>query len=180
MDLYNLMIALANSANLKDSDIKVFDLNTDEGLKGYNEQLDILENSDLDILKAFGIDSKKWINNMRNIGKQIHDANQKKDNKKELIKESVKQMSRKEEDHTIEDIDDEDLLDFDDEEPKESTKFIRPSELLNVSQKLQLHKIVQEYVDTMIKPYNKGALTTQQINDAYAGLYEFAAWVMNK
>ena len=71
-------------------------------------------------------------------------------------------------------------LDFDDEEPKESTKFIRPSELLNVSQKLQLHKIVQEYVDTMIKPYNKGALTTQQINDAYAGLYEFAAWVMNK
>ena len=32
----------------------------------------------------------------------------------------------------------------------------------------------------MIKPYNNGLLTNQQINDAYAGLYEFAAWIMNR
>jgi len=52
---------------------------------------------------------------------------------------------------------------------------------LSIDQKLQLHKIVQEYVDTMIKPFNKGGvLTNQQINDAYAGLYEFAAWIMNR
>lgn len=56
----------------------------------------------------------------------------------------------------------------------------RPSEKLTTEQGLQIHKLVQEYVDTMIKPYNDGKLTDQQINDAYAGLYEFAAWILNK
>ena len=73
-------------------------------------------------------------------------------------------MERKEEDHS----------------ENEESKFKKPSELLTVGQKLQLHKIVQEYVDKMIKPYNNGLLSNQQINDAYAGLYEFAAWIMNK
>ena len=183
MNFLKLMQMLSSLSDINEADIKVCDLKTKEGLKSYNEQLDILENADLDVLNMFGINGKEWINGMRELGQQIYEQNnnEKRDSKKQLIKESIKQMERKEEDHTIDDIDDEDLLDFDDEEPEsEPKKFIRPSELLNVNQKLQLHKIVQEYVDTMIKPYNKGALTTQQINDAYAGLYEFAAWVMNK
>jgi hypothetical protein len=57
---------------------------------------------------------------------------------------------------------------------------VRPSELLDYDHKLQLHKITQQYIDEMIKPYNNGKLTDEQINDAYAGLYEFAAWIMNK
>ena len=56
----------------------------------------------------------------------------------------------------------------------------RPSKKLSTAQGLQIHKIVQEYVDTMIKPYNNGVLTDEQINDAYAGLYEFAAWILTK
>lgn len=164
MNLLKLMKALAPYA---EEDVKVYDLNTEEGLKGYNEQLDILENTGLETLNAFGINGKEWINKMREIGKQVYEANKSKEQNKakRIVKQAVKQMERKEDDHT-------------EDEPKQ--EFKRPSELLNVNQKLQLHKIVQEYVDTMIKPFNKNVLTTQQINDAYAGLYEFAAWVMNR
>ena len=66
------------------------------------------------------------------------------------------------------------------EEEKKEPKFARPSDLLSVDKKLQIHKIVQEYIDTMIKPFNNGKLTNDQINDAYAGLFEFACWVMNR
>jgi len=65
-------------------------------------------------------------------------------------------------------------------EDEEEHKFTRPSDLLSVDKKLQIHKIVQEYVDTMVKPFNNGKLTNNQINDAYAGLFEFACWVMNR
>ena len=66
------------------------------------------------------------------------------------------------------------------EEEKKEPKFTRPSDLLSVDKKLQIHKIVQEYIDTMIKPFNNGKLTNDQINDAYEGLFEFACWVMNR
>lgn len=65
-------------------------------------------------------------------------------------------------------------------EEKKEPKFTRPSDSLSVDKKLQIHKIVQEYIDTMIKPFNNGKLTNDQINDAYAGLFEFACWVMNR
>ena len=124
--------------------VKVYDLSTDEGLKGYNEQLDALQNSDLNILKLFGIDGEEIIEKLRKVGQAIHDNNK------------------------------------EEEQEDETPKFTRPSDLLDVNKKLQIHKIVQEYVDTMVKPFNNGRLTQQQINDAYAGLFEFACWVMNK
>lgn len=170
MDLTNLMKMLAPFADIDDQDVKVYDLSTDEGLQGYNEQLDQLESADLDVLNSFGINGKEWINGMRELGKKIHAQNKKKEQKqsvnvtpKEIVKNNVK-MQRQEVDHSEE----------------EESKFKKPSELLTINQKLQLHKIVQEYVDKMIKPYNNGLLTNQQINDAYAGLYEFAAWIMNR
>ena len=123
--------------------IEVFDLTTKEGLEGYNKQLDQLENSDLSILKLFGIDGDDVIDRLRKIGNAIYENNKK-------------------------------------EEEEETPKFTRPSDLLDVDKKLQIHKIVQEYVDTMVKPFNNGKLTENQINDAYAGLFEFACWVMNR
>ena len=67
-------------------------------------------------------------------------------------------------------------------EEKENKKVKRPSELISTEAGLQIHKLVQEYVDTMIKPYNptEGGLTQKAINDAYAGLYEFSCWLYNK
>ena len=123
--------------------VEVFDLTTKEGLEGYNKQLDQLENSDLSILKLFGIDGNDIIDKLRDIGNAIYENNTK-------------------------------------EEEEETPKFIRPSDLLDVDKKLQIHKIVQEYIDTMVKPFNNGKLTKNQINDAYAGLFEFACWVMNR
>lgn len=53
-----------------------------------------------------------------------------------------------------------------------------PSSKLNVQQKEQIHKIVGEYVDTIIKPNTN--METKVINDVYAGLFEFACWLLNK
>lgn len=160
IDFTNLMNALAKFANTDDEKktVKTYDLTTEEGLKGFNEQLDTLEEADLELLNLFGINSKDWIKGMRDIGKKIYDNA----NKEVEEKKQPKQIERKEIDHTI------------------GKEFKRPSELLTVDQKLQLHKIVQEYVDKMIKPYNNGLLSTNQINDAYAGLYEFGAWVLKR
>lgn len=174
MNFTNLMKMLAPFADMDDNDVQVYDLSTEEGLQGYNEQLDQLENASLDVLNAFGINGKEWIKGMRDLGEKIYNQNKKekkqvehkdsvKFNPKDIVKNNVK-MQRQEIDHSEE----------------EEKKFKKPSEDLTINQKLQLHKIVQEYVDTMIKPYNNGLLTNQQINDAYAGLYEFAAWIMNR
>ena len=173
MNLEKLMQMLAPYCDADEKDVQVYDLSTDEGLKGYNEQLDQLENASLDVLNSFGINGKEWIKGMRDLGQKIHEQNKRKEQKKldkaqRIVKQAVKQMERKEEDHS------------DEPEEDENPKFVRPSQKLSIQQKLQLHKIVQEYVDTMIKPFNDGHLTNGQINDAYAGLYEFAAWVMNK
>ena len=173
MNLEKLMQMLAPYVDGDEKDVQVYDLSTDEGLKGYNEQLDQLENASLDVLNLFGINGKEWIKEMRDLGQKIHEQNKNKEQKKldkaqRIVKQAVKQMERKEEDHS------------DEPEEDENPKFVRPSQKLSIQQKLQLHKIVQEYVDTMIKPFNDGHLTNGQINDAYAGLYEFAAWIMNR
>lgn len=63
---------------------------------------------------------------------------------------------------------------------KNDTHIERPSDKLTTDQGLQIHNIVGEYVDTMIRPYNDGQLSNEQINNAYAGLYEFCAWLLYK
>ena len=154
-DLIKLIDAFMKYANDNDN-VKVYDLSTDEGIKGYNKQLDKLSETDLDFLNYFGIDTKKLIKEMRNLGNHIYESN------KEDETPVQQQLDRKTVDHT------------------DTEKIERPSDKLSVDQKLQLHKITQEYVDTMIRPYSKGKLTNNQINDAYAGLFEFAAWIMKR
>lgn len=56
----------------------------------------------------------------------------------------------------------------------------RPSNHIPTNVGLQIHKLVQEYIDTMIKPYAKGILDNKSINDAYVGLYEYSCWIFNK
>ena len=64
-------------------------------------------------------------------------------------------------------------------EQKDKTPvFEYPSQKLSIDDGLQVHKLVQEYVDTMIKPLNNGKLTNDQINNAYVGLYEFCSWLL--
>ena len=61
------------------------------------------------------------------------------------------------------------------DEPKKEEK---KTPELPVQQKEQIHKIVGEYVDTVIKPNTN--MDTKVINDVYAGLFEFACWILNK
>ena len=63
------------------------------------------------------------------------------------------------------------------EEEEKNIKITRPSETIPTNVGLQIHKLVQEYIDTMVKPYATGIMDDKEINDAYAGLYEFACWI---
>lgn len=76
-----------------------------------------------------------------------------------------------------------DIKDAGDEIHNEATKNKKkvpelPSKSIPMDKQLQLHKIVGEYVDTYIRPY--GNMKKEVIDDVYAGLFEFACWVMNR
>lgn len=62
---------------------------------------------------------------------------------------------------------------------KEKDENVFPSSKIeNVETKMQIHRLTQEYVDTMLKPYmEEGENTTNNINNAYTALYEFACWI---
>ena len=153
-----------------DDNSQTFDLTTKEGYKGFKNAIKELRESDSSVFNIFGIDIDEWLDNVEELGESLHNVNKDNKDRKEIVKDAVKQME-----HTVIDHSDEVC-----EEPETTEEFKRPSELLTINQKLQLHKLVQEYVDTTIKPFNKGVLTNDQINDAYAGLYEFGAWILNK
>ena len=53
-----------------------------------------------------------------------------------------------------------------------------PSSKTPINKQQQIHKLVAEYVDTIIKPNTD--MDSKVINDVYAGLFEFACWIMNK
>lgn len=63
----------------------------------------------------------------------------------------------------------------------EPDRHVLPSENFDdIDKKLEIHKIVQTYVDTEIRPYVEGNMTQEQISDVYSALYEFACWIMNR
>lgn len=68
----------------------------------------------------------------------------------------------------------------DDQPETNKVEIDRPSAHIPTNVGLQIHKLVQEYIDTMIKPYSKGILDNNTINNSYVGLYEFACWIFNK
>ena len=140
-------------SNLFD-DMDEYDLTSNEGYKEFCDALDELKDNESlkDLFGIFDIDYDSLLNDIDEIAASVHNSavDENKDTEKKIT--------------------------IDDDTPH----FVRPSEKLDYEHQLQLHKIVQEYIDTMIKPFNNGILTDTQINDAYAGLYEFAAWVMNR
>lgn len=129
------------------------DLSTKEGLDKFNEYLDTLEENEFGKVLLEYITGKK-IYELRDLAKNYFDITQPKQPK---VDKSLKEVKK--------------------EEPKE---FDRPSKHIDVNIGLQIHKLVQEYIDTMIKPYAKNIMSDKSINDAYAGLYEFACWIYNK
>lgn len=59
-------------------------------------------------------------------------------------------------------------------------KHVLPSSKVSVNTGLNIHKLVQEYIDTEIKPIIITEQFSQEdINNMYVGLYEFACWIIN-
>ena len=65
------------------------------------------------------------------------------------------------------------------EKPVEEKKVTTDHEELPVESKLQIHKLVQEYIDKVIKPQVAGQVSTDALNDAYAAFYDFSCWLMS-
>ena len=65
------------------------------------------------------------------------------------------------------------------EDKENNSKSILPSaNISNIDIKMQIHRLTQEYVDTMLKPYMpETSQTKNNINNAYTALFEFACWI---
>lgn len=144
----------------KDEDIEKYDLSNEDDYNTFVKAINELKNDPLFgyIIKPISDDILKAA--YEQYGKKFENKEKKIDTKSNPQKQS--KIDRKVIDHS-EEIDEPD----------------RPSNHVSVDQGLKIHKIVGEYVDTMIKPYYKGN-NPNVINDAYAGLYEFACWIMNR
>ena len=151
-------INVKDLSNINTNDI--IDLSTKEGLDKFNKILDQIEGNVFSKVMMESLTGNK-IFELRDLAKNYYDVCN-----KDKSNEKSSSVNKKEIYHSI-------------EEKKIEIKVPeRPSSKLTTEQGLKLHKLVQEYVDTMIKPYNNGRLTQEQINDDYAGLYEFASWVL--
>lgn len=71
---------------------------------------------------------------------------------------------------------------FNEAQKKEENKVQKVPELPSKSTPLdkqqQMHNVVGQYVDEYIRPY--GNMKPEVVDDVYAGLFEFACWVMNR
>ena len=132
------------------------DLSTKEGLDKFNSILDQIEKNVFSKAMMESLTGKK-IFELRDLAQNYYDVCNKKPVEKESPKIEVKEI-----DHSNEE------------------KIELPSSKLTTEQGLKLHKLVQEYIDTVIKPNNNGKLTNQEINDKYADLFEYSSWVLKK
>ena len=158
-DLSNL-----NLDKLNDS-VKEIDLTNEDDYNDLVSQINEIKNDDTSkcVSAFFGLDEDFYddvLDLLKKYRKQLIEQNQKKEYQPEVaqVKKSIEDKS------------------------EEQPKIKRPSQNINTEAGLQIHKLVQEYVDTMIKPYNPkvGGLTIEQINNSYAALYEYSCWLFNK
>ena len=94
------------------------------------------------------------------------------------IKELISTVDKETADKIYERLFDEGEDDY--AEETNSLGFVRPSdELKDYNVKLEIHKATQEYVDNYIKAVAPDTMTQQNINDVYAGLFEFCCYLYN-
>lgn len=138
--------------NLIDEPVEKLDLTKDDDYKKFNESLDkiseIMNESEMNPLFKLFL-SDDLIDELRELGKEAHDNN---DEHKCECKKQCKCNKK--------------------------TEPELPSSKCTLEQQANIHKIVTEYVETIIRPNTN--MSDDVINDAYAGLYEFACWVLNK
>lgn len=174
-NLLDLLSRLFNDDENKLKDFKRLDLTKDEDYNTFNNLLDNFVDECPKggffggIMKMMYDYVQEFVNYIKEIAKAIHEADKK--YKENNEKENNNDTEAHEESgcdccsgthHMYENVNCPEL----------------PSSKLSIERKQNIHKIVTEYVDTMIRPYTD--MDTETINDAYAGLFEFACWVLNK
>ena len=63
-------------------------------------------------------------------------------------------------------------------EKTSETKAFTYQEGLSIESKLQIHKLVQEYLDKVIKPQVNNQVSNDALNDAYVAFYDYSCWLM--
>ena len=165
LDLLNELVKMNMDNEILD-DFENLDLSKDEDYEKVVQLIDEIQNDNLVRLvgSVFGLNDEDFTILLDAIKEQHKLLKEKEVNKNQEQKLLPSSVQTKVKDNSISEI-----------------KVERPSQKINTQAGLQIHKLVQEYVDTMIKPYNPeiGGLSTQQINDAYAGIYEYSCWLYN-
>lgn len=136
--------------------MEILDLKNENDYKKYNELIDNIESLMPEcslIMKLFGFEND-ICEKFREIGKLIHDNN---------IDNAISSNNNSNTNNVV-------------------TKAILPSSNIeNIDVKMQIHRLTQEYIDTMMKPYlEKSEKTSKELNNAYTALFEFACWIYNK
>ena len=163
-ELFNLLSNFDDNSNI----FEEYDLSNPEDVKKAHALVESLRNDKLAkaMLSMFvpNEDLDKFFDNADNLIDKTYNKNH------QQVTPEKKQVIRTVIDNTIKE---------ESQKVEKKTAVERPSVKIDINAGLQIHKLVQEYVDTMVKPYNNGVLNQAQINDAYAGLYEFACWIFN-
>lgn len=172
-NLFDLLSRLFNDEN-KLKDFKRLDLTKDEDYNTFNNLLDnFIDECPKGgffggVMKMMYEYMQEFVNYIKEIAKAIHEADKNYKDKKECecetknSDEECKCDCECKSHHLYDNV----------------TYPELPSSKLTSEQKQNIHKIVTEYVDTMIRPYTD--MSNDVINDAYAGLFEFASWVLKK
>lgn len=151
-------------------DIETLNLKDEKDYKKFNDIVDNLESSTKDGFMS-SIFTKEMFDAIRNLAKQCHDSDT-----EEICNHDCSSCENECCVHE-EIIEEDDNVDTHEDEPK---SILPSANISNIDTKMQIHRLTQEYVDTMLKPYmEKGPNTTNNINNAYTALFEFACWIFN-
>lgn len=156
--------------------IKKYDLNTQDGYESFIKDSAELR-KELEVNDS--IFSKYMINVL---DKAVKEVMQKHNDKKTLTEEIVNQeveRNRKMNNSTV-NTPCECHTKKVETESEADEEFVRPSDNLTYKQAKNIWNFVDEYMETMVEPYLSEDYDEDTIDDMANGLFEFAAWLLNR
>lgn len=163
-NLSELISLFPNSGNIEKLNLK-----DEKDYKKFNTIVDDLESQFKGNSFLSSIFGKDVFDSIRNLAEICHNSDKQEsdiENCDYNCTECEKECHTPEEEDTCEDN-------------ENDSELIFPSaNISNIDIKMQIHRLTQEYVDTMLKPYMpETPQTKNNINNAYTALFEFACWI---
>ena len=164
--------------------VEKIDLKTKEGHDRFNVLCDELKHEiDSDIFLKSIFNNDIWIDGLKDLANKVYKNSQPADTGDTVDNDKCdKNCTSCDKDYCVhEEVTGENDTNeerISNEIDKNESFGIPSSKIENIDTKMQIHRLTQEYVDTMLKPYmEKGENTTNNINNAYTALFEFACWI---